>query len=116
MKLTASLGLALVLSIAGNAWQWRHAGEVAGRTEGTVDRIADANDAAQASIDFQGAQLAKCVADSLLDQVATAAGLASRDAELKRISERYAVKRERQAAEFATTCKAWAEAPTCVAE
>jgi hypothetical protein len=116
MNQPVTLGLALMLSLAANVWQFRHAGELSARTEATVDRVADANDAAAKTIDFQGAQLAKCVADTLFDRVAAAAASADRARELTEISERYAAKRNRQAIEFATTCKAWAEAPTCVAE
>ncbi len=125
LVIVGGLALALIASLLGNAWQYRHAGELEASAKGQqqtatataggqLDRAGDANAAATAAIATLQQRLNECEAQLVVGQVFAKAALAGVTLDHDQIARELVAARARLAEATATgECRDWAAQPSC---
>jgi len=105
--------LALVTSLTGNALQWRASAVNAARAEAKVDKVADANDSSQVTIDALKDSIADCEAGRVFDRAGNLAALAQRETDRAAIAQDAQAARAKLSAVLDGRCRDWASQPAC---
>jgi hypothetical protein len=125
LMIVGGLVLALIASLVGNAWQYRHAGELEASAQGQqqtakaeaggqLDRAGDANAASTAVIATLQQRLDECSAQLAVGETVAKAALAGVTMDREHIARELAAARARLAEATATgECRDWAAQPSC---
>lgn len=109
-----ALAGALLLSLAGNVWQWRHAGVAAARSEDAVAHVVDLNRDMNEDVAAVAARLWECTGESArLATITDRAAAAWRAAQDQLARERDRLAEELSDAYRTPDCARWGDEPVC---